>query len=118
MQFQLRMAAYTCSMHSARHHVCRSTFAAELHSQLSELLEIGSLLPPMEACLDARSVFDAATAPHASVPADVLIEIALGTQSVAHLDGMNQGLLIQTSAGSGSNVGSSTGFEALARACA
>ena len=77
-------------------HVCRSTFAAELHShldgmnqglliqtvltkialgplsaaQLSELLETGSLLQLTEACLDARSVFDTATAPHASVPAD------------------------------------------------
>ena len=39
-------------------------------AQSTERLETGALLPPMEACWDARSVFDTATAPHASVPAD------------------------------------------------
>jgi len=77
-------------------HVCRSTFAAELHSALdaynqafiiqcalteltlgaqtaTQLLERtaqGALMPPMELCVDAKSVFDAITASTVQVPAD------------------------------------------------
>ena len=77
-------------------HVCRSTFAAELHASLdglnqglivqtavhevahgvakpSELLDLrqqAKLRPALEACLDARSVFDAVTASTVKVPAD------------------------------------------------
>ena len=77
-------------------HVCRSTFAAELHAALdalnqgiviqaalSELAygaqsasvladwqERGLLEPSLEMCIDARSVFDAVTAPTVQVPSD------------------------------------------------
>ena len=77
-------------------HVCRSTFAAELHgaldahgqalivqhllteimqgpaspSELARLQSAGQLKPPLHVCIDARSVYDAITAPRFSTPAD------------------------------------------------
>ena len=77
-------------------HVCRSTFAAELHAALdatgqavlvqSALTEIaqgprtaqqlrdaqlaGTLWPPMHLCIDAQSLFDAVAAQNATTPAD------------------------------------------------
>ena len=77
-------------------HVCRSTFAAELHgaldafgqalivqqvftevlvgpqssAELSKRQSSGQLQPPLHLCLDARSVYDSIVAPRASTPAD------------------------------------------------
>ena len=77
-------------------HVCRSTFAAELHaaldglnqgmliqtaihemlhgarsaSELLKLRETGGIRPVLELCIDARAVFDAVTAGAVKVPAD------------------------------------------------
>ena len=59
----------------AMHQIQNGT--AESAEQLMEKLEMGGLSPPIEACIDARSVFDAIAASDVTTPQEATLKLHL-----------------------------------------